>query len=101
MIKKANQTTSNRFNRIKSVKHLPAGDGDCFKFWFNMHGSTSDSLNVVVQFESHNWSTVWSRSGNLGNTWRYGYTSIKSSKSDANFQVAFEGDYYKLKIYIF
>lgn len=45
------------------------GNGDyCLSFWFHMYGADIGSLNVHI-VDSTGDNTVWSRSGDQGNSW--------------------------------
>ena len=53
-----------------------------------MYGESIGTLNVWLRQGKALNNILWSRSGNLGNTWRYGHISIKSR---FDFEIALEG----------
>lgn len=53
-----------------------------------MYGASVGSLNVWLRQNGQLTKQVWTKSGNLGNKWRYGHVTIKS---DFDFQVVLEG----------
>ncbi|XP_022097778.1 MAM and LDL-receptor class A domain-containing protein 1-like isoform X1 [Acanthaster planci] len=58
--------------------------GDCVKFWYYLSGPNDVALNLGLVNSSH----VWSKTGDQGNFWRYGYATFSSS---AQIQVGFQG----------
>ncbi len=63
-------------------------NGDCFKFWYHMYGSTPGTLNIWLRIDDKLDTNVWSRSYNLENRWVYGHVTVKSRRA---FQIALEG----------
>jgi hypothetical protein len=65
-----------------------SGTGDCFKFWFHLNGLDIGTLNVWIRQNNQLFKNIWSRSGNLGDIWRYGHVTVKSN---TEFQMVLEG----------
>lgn len=63
-------------------------DGDCFRFWYHLYGSSIGTLNVYLRQSNTLTKNLWSRAGDFGNFWRYGHVTISS---EVEFQVALEG----------
>ena len=62
--------------------------GVCFLFWYHMFGSSRNTLNVILENMSDNQlSTVWTRRGNQGNSWRHGQAYINAT---GNLRMRFE-----------
>ena len=53
------------FSILKGVRR-------CLNFWYHMHGSNIGTLNVLVDG-----STVWTRKGNQGNSWKRAEITIR------------------------
>ncbi|CAF3694948.1 unnamed protein product, partial [Didymodactylos carnosus] len=70
--------------RIISPKY-PASSSLCLKFWYHMYGDNIGALNVLI-FDTK--QLLWTKSGNLGNRWRYGHVTVRRADP---FQIAFEG----------
>jgi hypothetical protein len=62
--------------------------GDCFKFWYHMYGNSIGVLNIWLKQNNQLTKILWNRSTNLGDFWRYGHVTIKSS---SEFQIVLEG----------
>jgi hypothetical protein len=55
---------------------------NCMSFWYNMYGTTIGTLNVWVQPQGNaTATTLWSLSGQQGNTWRNGIIPIPTQTS--------------------
>ncbi|CAM4977745.1 unnamed protein product [Rotaria socialis] len=57
----------------------------CLKFHYHMFGPSIGSLNVLIAGTQR---LLWTKSGNLGNRWRYGHVTVRN---DDQYQIAFEG----------
>ena len=64
-----------------------ATTGKCLQFWYHMYGSSIGRLNVLLKVSNIRGSAIWTMSGNLGNAWRIGQVTVKSS---AAFRVSSE-----------
>lgn len=50
----------------------------CVKFWFHMHGPDIGNLSIYLKTNQSE-TLVWMVSGDQGNRWRFGQTSLKST----------------------
>ncbi|UJR31098.1 hypothetical protein I4U23_018606, partial [Adineta vaga] len=62
-----------------------ASSSVCLKFHYHMYGASIGTLNVLM---ANTKQLLWTKSGNLGNRWRYGHVTVRSNSP---YQVAFEG----------
>ncbi|CAF0741635.1 unnamed protein product, partial [Brachionus calyciflorus] len=81
------QTTGQKARLISPTYSRTNSEGDCFKFWYHLYGDGIGSFNIYTR-QNGILKSVWSRSGNLGNYWRYGHVTVKSS---VDFQIVLEG----------
>lgn len=59
----------------------------CFSFWYHMYGEDVGTLNLITRMDKEN-STVWSKTGSQGNSWKQGTRTIRS-KEPYNVSVLF------------
>ncbi|XP_072014819.1 MAM and LDL-receptor class A domain-containing protein 2-like [Amphiura filiformis] len=62
--------------------------GDCVKFWYYMSGPGAGTLAIWRSMGAKLEGPLWSKSGDQGALWRYGYTTITAND---DFRAAFEG----------
>ncbi len=82
------QKLGDKARLISPTYSATVGSGNCFKFWYHLYGADIGSLNVWIRQNNQLFKNIWSRSGNLGNTWRYGHVSVKSIY---DYQMVLEG----------
>ncbi|XP_067654295.1 MAM and LDL-receptor class A domain-containing protein 1-like isoform X2 [Haliotis asinina] len=65
----------------------------CVKFYYYMYGSSMGTLNVYVKDGNNTGRPLFSRSGNQGNRWTVGETTIPAfiATSASGYQMVFEG----------
>ena len=56
---------------------IGANETVCVQFWYHMHGSDIDDLNIYVKTNQSE-TLVWRLSGDQGNHWRFGQTALNS-----------------------
>ena len=49
----------------------------CVQFWYHMHGSDTGNLSIYVKTNQSE-TLVWRLSGDQGNRWRFGQTTLNS-----------------------
>ena len=57
----------------------PTLTGDCVKFWYYMNGIAPGSLSVWRSMGGNLDGPLWTKSGDQGALWRYGYTTITAN----------------------
>jgi hypothetical protein len=82
------QKQGDKARLISPTYPATSGTGDCFKFWFHLNGLDIGTLNVWIRQNNQLIKNIWSRSGNLGDIWRYGHVTVKSN---TEFQMVLEG----------
>ncbi len=61
-------------------------------FRYHMYGATMGTLQLQVNINnSPFWSTIWTKTGDLGNTWNFAYVSLASYSSYTNVKLRFVG----------
>ncbi|CAF4185562.1 unnamed protein product, partial [Rotaria sp. Silwood2] len=70
--------------RIISPMYTPSSS-ICLKFYYHMYGPSIGILNVLIAGTQR---LLWTKSGNLGNRWRFGHVTVRSNDA---YQIAFEG----------
>lgn len=60
--------------------------GKCLRFWYHMLGTNIGRLNVLLKSGSNRGNVIWTMTGNLGNVWRVGEVTVKST---SQFRVRF------------
>ncbi|XP_072014869.1 MAM and LDL-receptor class A domain-containing protein 1-like [Amphiura filiformis] len=73
---------------LYSGSYEPTLTGNCVKFWYYMSGSGAGTLAIWRSMGGVSDGPLWSRSGDQGALWRYGYISITAND---DFRVAIEG----------
>ncbi|XP_033638977.1 MAM and LDL-receptor class A domain-containing protein 1-like [Asterias rubens] len=71
----------------KAVLNSPTYDasatGDCIQFWYYLTGSKDGQIQVVQTGSG----PVWTKTGDQGDFWRLGYTTVKSATSKIQFSI--------------
>ncbi|XP_072014801.1 MAM and LDL-receptor class A domain-containing protein 1-like [Amphiura filiformis] len=73
---------------LYSGSYEPTLTGDCVKFWYYMSGFGAGTLAIWRSMGGKLEGPLWSKNGDQGALWRYGYISITAND---DFRVAFEG----------
>ena len=53
--------------------------GDCVKFWYYMSGTGAGTLSLWRSMGGNLDGPLWSKSGDQGDFWRYGYATITAT----------------------
>ena len=56
---------------------MEANETVCLQFWYHMHGLEIDNQSINVKTDQSE-TFVWRLSGDQGNRWRFGQTSLNS-----------------------
>ncbi|XP_031666604.1 MAM and LDL-receptor class A domain-containing protein 2 [Oncorhynchus kisutch] len=85
-----NHHVGSRGRMITGVNDATPRSGECWMFWYHMEGRASGELNIYLQpFPGSRTQTLlWSRTGDQGDRWRHGRTTVLSP--DIPYQVIFE-----------
>ncbi|BDS12423.1 trypsin-like peptidase domain-containing protein [Aureispira anguillae] len=77
--------TSRCFN-LTSVNNPAAS------FRYHMYGSTMGTLQLQISVNSGStWTTIWTRTGDQGNSWKYAYVNLNAYTSNTNVRLRFVG----------
>ena len=71
---------------LYSGAYEPTLTGDCVKFWYYMGGAGAGSLSIWRSMDGNLDGPLWTKSGDQGALWRYGYVTISAN---AEFMVGF------------
>ena len=66
--------------RVMSKQRKAAVAGECIGFWYHMFGLHIVTLKLILKFENGDEKTIWSMTGNKGDTWIKGNVTAYSSK---------------------
>lgn len=55
--------------------------GSCVSFWYNMYGPNIGTLSVYALYSTGTNRTLWTLSGDQGNTWKNGQAPVASGVS--------------------
>ena len=55
--------------------------GSCVSFWYSMYGVNIGTLNVYAAYSNGQNRTLWTLSGDQGNTWKNGQAPLSSGIS--------------------
>ena len=53
-------------------------EGECFTFFYHMHGDTLGSLAVLIKVEGQGWVEVWKHSNSEKDVWNRALVTVKS-----------------------
>ncbi|MGH1339173.1 MAG: trypsin-like peptidase domain-containing protein, partial [Aureispira sp.] len=61
-------------------------------FRYHMYGSTMGTLQLQVSVNNSNlWSTIWTQTGDKGNSWKSAYVNLNAYTSNTNVRLRFVG----------
>ncbi|KAL2097653.1 hypothetical protein ACEWY4_006860 [Coilia grayii] len=78
-------------NRAKMASPaFPSGKGKCLQFWYHMFGQGMGTLNVYQEPVEGEATVVFSRSGNMGEAWRFAQAPLQATRGAA-YRIVVEG----------
>ena len=64
---------------LYSGVYEPTLTGDCVKFWYYMSGTGTGSLSIWRSMDGNLDGPLWTKSGDQGALWRFGYITISAN----------------------